>query len=47
MKLEFKRLMDIIGALIKLVLASPIIIIVSLKIYFIIGSNIFKQVRPG
>lgn len=48
MKLKLKRLIDIIGALIKLVLANPIIIIVSLIIYFTMGRPIFfKQVRPG
>ena len=45
---SFKRFIDIIGSLIGLVLASPVIIIISLIIYFTMGRPIFfKQVRPG
>jgi lipopolysaccharide/colanic/teichoic acid biosynthesis glycosyltransferase len=45
---SFKRFIDIIGSLIGLVLASPVIIIISLIIYFTMGRQIFfKQVRPG
>jgi lipopolysaccharide/colanic/teichoic acid biosynthesis glycosyltransferase len=48
MKLKFKRLIDIIGSLIGLTLSSPVIVIVSLVIYFSMGRPIFfKQVRPG
>jgi len=43
-----KRLIDIVGFLIGLALSSPLIIILSLIIYFTMGRPIFfKQVRPG
>jgi len=45
---SFKRLIDIIGSLMGLVLASPVIVIISLIIYLTMGRPIFfKQVRPG
>jgi lipopolysaccharide/colanic/teichoic acid biosynthesis glycosyltransferase len=46
--IKFKRFIDIIGSLIGLALASPVIVIISLIIYFTMGRPIFfKQVRPG
>jgi len=48
MKLKLKRLIDIVGSLIGLALSSPIIIVISIIIYFTMGRPIFfKQVRPG
>jgi len=48
MKLKLKRLIDIVGSLLGLVLASPVIVIISIIIYFTMGRPIFfKQVRPG
>ena len=48
MKLKLKRLIDIFGSLIGLALSSPIIIVISIIIYFTMGRPIFfKQVRPG
>jgi len=45
---KLKRLIDIVGSLIGLTLSSPLIIILSLIIYFTMGRPIFfKQVRPG
>lgn len=44
----FKRLFDIIVSLVCLVIFSPILIILSIMIYFKLGSPvIFKQERPG
>ena len=46
--LKLKRLIDIVGSLIGLALSSPIIIVISIVIYFTMGRPIFfKQVRPG
>ena len=46
--IKFKRLIDIVGSLIGLALSSPLIIVISLIIYFTMGRPIFfKQVRPG
>ncbi len=46
--LKLKRLIDIIGSSIGLVLASPVMMIISLIIYFTMGRPIFfKQIRPG
>jgi lipopolysaccharide/colanic/teichoic acid biosynthesis glycosyltransferase len=43
-----KRIIDIIGSLIGLVVASPIIVVISIIIYITMGRPIFfKQVRPG
>ncbi|MGB9788925.1 MAG: sugar transferase [Dictyoglomus turgidum] len=43
-----KRIIDIIGSLIGLVVASPIIVVISIIIYIAMGRPIFfKQVRPG
>jgi lipopolysaccharide/colanic/teichoic acid biosynthesis glycosyltransferase len=48
MKLKLKRLIDIVGSLIGLALSSPLIIVISIVIYFTMGRPIFfKQVRPG
>ena len=48
MKLKLKRLIDIVGSILGLVLASPVIVIISIIIYFTMGRPIFfKQVRPG
>jgi len=45
---KIKRLIDIIGSLIGLTISSPIIVIISIIIYFTMGRPIFfKQVRPG
>ena len=45
---QFKRVIDIIGSLIGLILVSPIILVISLMIYLTMGRPIFfKQVRPG
>ena len=45
---SFKCLIDIVGSLIGLALSSPIIIVISIVIYFTMGRPIFfKQVRPG
>jgi lipopolysaccharide/colanic/teichoic acid biosynthesis glycosyltransferase len=45
---SFKRLIDIVGSLIGLALSSPLIIVISIVIYFTMGRPIFfKQVRPG
>lgn len=46
--LKIKRLIDIIGSLIGLAITSPIIVAVSIIIYFTMGKPIFfKQLRPG
>jgi lipopolysaccharide/colanic/teichoic acid biosynthesis glycosyltransferase len=46
--LKLKRLIDIVGSLIGLALSSPLIIVISIIIYFTMGRPIFfKQVRPG
>jgi|GEM_PF-3595527 len=46
--IKLKRLIDIVGSLLGLVLASPVIVIISIIIYFTMGRPIFfKQVRPG
>ena len=46
--IKFKRLIDIVGSLIGLALSSPLIIVISIIIYFTMGRPIFfKQVRPG
>lgn len=45
---KLKRFIDIVGSLIGLFLTSPIMVAVSLIIYFTMGKPIFfKQVRPG
>ena len=45
---QFKRVIDIIGSLIGLILVSPIILVISLMVYLTMGKPIFfKQVRPG
>jgi lipopolysaccharide/colanic/teichoic acid biosynthesis glycosyltransferase len=45
---KIKRLIDIIGSLVGLTISSPIIVIISIIIYFTMGRPIFfKQVRPG
>jgi len=45
---RLKRIIDIIGALIGLVVFSPIMLIVAFIIYITMGrSIIFKQVRAG
>jgi len=45
---SLKRLIDIIGSLIGLTISSPLIVIISIIIYFTMGRPIFfKQVRPG
>ncbi len=45
---KIKRLIDIIGSLIGLTITSPIMITISIIIYFAMGRPIFfKQVRPG
>ncbi|MEM2525995.1 MAG: sugar transferase [Candidatus Methanomethylicaceae archaeon] len=46
--LKIKRIIDIIGSLIGLVITSPIMIIISIIINFTMGRPIFfRQVRPG
>jgi lipopolysaccharide/colanic/teichoic acid biosynthesis glycosyltransferase len=43
-----KRIIDIIGALVGLIVSSPIMLIVSLIIYLTMGRPVFfKQLRPG
>lgn len=45
---RFKRILDVIGAVIGLILLSPIILLTSLAIKIFLGSPIiFKQERPG
>ena len=45
---QFKRVIDIIGSLIGLILVSPIILVISLMVYLTMGRPIFfKQARPG
>lgn len=45
---QVKRVMDIIGSLMGLILVSPIILVISLMVYLTMGRPIFfKQVRPG
>uniref|UniRef100_A0A7C3RL94 Sugar transferase n=1 Tax=Dictyoglomus thermophilum TaxID=14 RepID=A0A7C3RL94_DICTH len=45
---NIKRLIDVIGSLIGLTISSPLIIIISVIIYFTMGRPIFfKQIRPG
>jgi len=43
-----KRIIDIIGALVGLIVSAPIMVIVSLIIYLTMGGPVFfKQIRPG
>ncbi len=45
---QFKRVMDIIGSLMGLILVSPIILVISLMVYLTMGRPIFfKQIRTG
>ncbi|HEM4823048.1 TPA: sugar transferase, partial [Streptococcus suis] len=44
----FKRLIDFTLSLIAIILLSPVIILVSVLVYFKLGSPVlFKQERPG
>lgn len=46
-KQHIKRVLDIVGALVLLVLVSPVLLTVAMALWWMQGKVIFTQVRPG